>query len=193
MSNLKTSKVQQIQGNGTFTTEHGLFYNYEIKMENGDCGEYASKNYQGVDQLPFKVGEDIDYEWQPHEKFSKIKRPKLAGSKRWTPNQSGGNFRGGKSDEVQKLIVKQSCLERSIEVLTHNMPNTKIKSKTVIELATVFTDWVMDGYNSKDQPDGNWTGENKSPEPQNQPEPVSSESPLNQKYPNFENDDDLPF
>ena len=38
-------------------------------MENGDCGEYASKNYMGVDQLPFKVNDSIDYEWHDHDKF----------------------------------------------------------------------------------------------------------------------------
>ena len=180
MSNLKTSKIIQLTGNGTFNTDYGLFYNYEICMNNGDCGEYASKNYHGVDQLPFKVNDSIDYEWHDHDKFPKIKRPTIAGSKRWTPNQSGGNYKGGKSDEVQKLIVKQSCLERSIELLTHNMPTTKIKSSMVIELASVLTDWVMDGYNTKETP---------------QPETTNNadQQPIAQPENKTEEDDDLPF
>lgn len=186
---LKTSKITNIQGAGTWDADFGLMYKYDVALENGDSGEYMSKKYTSVEALPFKIGDNLEYEFhniKPNdEKFPKIKKPLIAGSKRWTPDNSynGKSFGGGKSDEVQKLIVKQSCLERSIELLSHNMPSAVIKSSTVLELASQFTEWVMDGYNIKEtpQPDGNWTGD--TPIVEKTPEPVVENNDTN----------DLPF
>ena len=50
----------------------------------------------------------------------------------------------------------------------------------VIELASVLTDWVMDGYNTKETP---------------QPEPTNNadQQPIAQPENKTEEDDDLPF
>ena len=63
------------------------------------------------------------------------------------------------------------------------MPTAVIKSSTVLELASQFTEWVMDGYNIKEtpQPDGNWTGD--TPTVEKTPEPVVENNDTN----------DLPF
>ena len=40
MNNVKTSKIVNIQGSGTFETQHGQFFNFDMLLENGDSGEY---------------------------------------------------------------------------------------------------------------------------------------------------------
>jgi hypothetical protein len=189
MSILKTSKVVNIQGNGTFETQHGLFYNYDIQLENGDSGEYASKNYTSVDALPFTKGGEIDYEFHAHDKFPKIKRPTIAGAKRFDPNQSFKSSSSRNNDpDVQLMIVRQSSMQRSVEILTHN--NSKVKLNDVITLADKLSDWVMSGTKFDSFP----TNENvQSPEPvpmnmhHNVPTPKSE--PVKTQL----TQDDLPF
>ena len=182
MSNLKTSKIVNIQGNGTFETQHGQFFNYDMQMENGDSGEYASKNYTSVDALPFKVGTEIDYEWHPHERFPKIKRPTIAGTKRFDPNQSFKSSSRNNDPDVQIMIVRQSSLERSVDILYHNNVGKRVKLTDVLLLASELTQFVVEG--TKFDPSKK-VESNPAPEP-NQHKEVLSESIE-------ESDDDLPF
>lgn len=197
MENLKSSKIISIQGNGTFETQHGLFYNYDMKMENGDSGDYISKNYTTIESLPFTNGSEIDYEFYPHDKFPKIKRPTISGAKRFDPNQktSKSSYKNNDPD-VQMMIVRQSSLQRSVEVLTHN--NQKVKLNDVITLAEKISEWVMsetklDVLKAKPQPDGNWSGDSKKNEPvpvnMHKPSPVLSY----EKDATYNSGDDLPF
>ena len=65
----KNSKVIKVTPNGTWDSQYGLKYKFEIEMENGDIGEYNSKT---VDQTKFIEGQKTDYEFTDHEKFPKI-------------------------------------------------------------------------------------------------------------------------
>lgn len=189
MSNLKTSKIVNIQGSGTFETQHGMFFNYDMQMENGDSGEYASKNYTSVDALPFKVGTDIDYEWHPHEKFPKIKRPTIAGTKRFDPNKSFKSSSSRNNDpDVQIMIVRQSSLERSVDILSHNNVGKRVKLSDVLLLASELTQFVVEG--TKFDP-------SKKEESYPPPAPIPTPQPDSQLRDAIKEsmgeDDDLPF
>lgn len=189
MSNLKTSKIVNIQGNGTFETQHGMFFNYDMQMENGDSGEYASKNYTSVDALPFKVGTEIDYEWHPHDKFPKIKRPTIAGTKRFDPNQSFKSSSSRNNDpDVQIMIVRQSSLERSVDILSHNNVGKRVKLSDVLLLASELTQFVVEG--TKFDP-------SKKVESNPPPAPIPTPQPDSQLRDAIKesigDDDDLPF
>ena len=79
-------------------------YKFEIGFDNGDVGEYSSKNQE---QNKFVIGTNADYEYTDG-KFPKVKPVYI---KPDNFNQSSPQ----KSDEVQKLIVKQSSLKSSVD------------------------------------------------------------------------------
>ena len=66
---MKNSIVKSIQPNGTWEGKYGLMYKFEIGFENGDVGEYSSKN---KDQDKFNIGSKTDYEYIDG-KFPKVK------------------------------------------------------------------------------------------------------------------------
>ena len=43
---MKTGVVESVQGNGSFTNEHGTFYSFEYKLDNGD---YGTANHKTVE------------------------------------------------------------------------------------------------------------------------------------------------
>lgn len=68
---IKTSKVESVQFLKTWESRKGdTFYAHQIQMDNGDCGEYSSKTQE---QNKFTEGEEVQYEYHPHESFPKIK------------------------------------------------------------------------------------------------------------------------
>jgi len=129
----KTSKVIAAQANGTWEGSFGLMYKFEVTFENGDTGEYSSKNKE---QTKFVIGESAEYTLSGG-KFPKVKPVYV----------QDGAFTPQKGLEVQLLIVKQSCLKAAVELCT----NDKIKLAQVLDLSNKFVDWVngtgeKDGY-----------------------------------------------
>ena len=130
----KRSKVVSVQANGTWQLKDGskTFYKYEIVFENGDCGEYSSIS---AEQNKFVEGQEVDYIYDK----SKPEFPKV---KPVSNFQQGGNFTPApKSDKVQEYIVKQSSLKAAVDYVIANGGDTK----TVIDTAEVFTNWVLKG------------------------------------------------
>ena len=124
---IKKSKVTSAQPNGTWEGKFGLMYKSEISFENGDAGEYSSKNRE---QDKFVVGKETEYEFIGGN-FPKVKpvyqKPQSFG---------GGGFK--KDDNVQKMIVKQSSLKAAVDFC-----NEGCSVEDVIKVAQKFTDWVM--------------------------------------------------
>ena len=124
---IKKSKVTSAQPNGTWEGKFGLMYKSEISFENGDAGEYSSKNRE---QDKFVVGKETEYEFIGGN-FPKVKpvyqKPQSFG---------GGGFK--KDDNVQKMIVKQSSLKAAVDYC-----NDCCRVEDVIKVAQKFTDWVM--------------------------------------------------
>ena len=145
MEQLQKSKIQNLQQNGTWEGNFGLMYKYDMLLENGHSGEYSSKKYTSQEQLPFKVGDVIEYEYKDGQ-YPKIVKPMLEGANR-DFNSSGSYKENNSNPDVQKMIVRQSSLQRSIEVLMHNNQDAIIKPSDAIKYAEFFSDWVMKDYN----------------------------------------------
>ena len=123
---MKNSKVTSVQSNGTWEGKYGMMYKFEIGFENGDVGEYSSKNQE---QNKFVIGTNAEYEYTDG-KFPKVKPVYI---KPDNFNQSSPQ----KSDDVQKLIVKQSSLKSAVDY------DNKCSQEDVLKNAQMFYDWVM--------------------------------------------------
>ena len=123
---MKNSKVTSVQSNGTWEGKYGMMYKFEIGFENGDVGEYSSKNQE---QNKFVIGTNSEYEYTDG-KFPKVKPVYI---KPDNFNQSSPQ----KSDDVQKLIVKQSSLKSAVDY------DNKCSQEDVLKNAQMFYDWVM--------------------------------------------------
>tara|TARA_Y100000004_G_C8816018_1_gene369792 strand:- start:266 stop:736 length:471 start_codon:yes stop_codon:yes gene_type:complete len=132
----KNDVVKSVQANGTFDFQGKTFYKYEVEMENGDVGEYNSVS---ANQSHFVEGAQVDYIYDT----SKPKFPKIKPVYNFKASPSrDGNYqniqKAQRGDDVQKMIIKQSCLKAAVEVLNKNAKTTDI-----LETANVFVDWVM--------------------------------------------------
>ena len=103
----KVSVVKNLQGSGTWQGKTDLFYRYDLEMENGDLGSYLSKTVE-KDDLPFGVGDEIEYDFYPDDKYPKIKKPGKPGE-RYDPSKSKGG--GGRDNywEKWKPEFDQKC------------------------------------------------------------------------------------
>ena len=121
---MKTSKIKNIQGSGTFKE----LYVFELQLENGDNGKIYKKSQEsGV-----KVGDEITY--TINEKGSiKIQREEYQ-------KQSYSNKQ---SVDVQSSIIKQSSLKAAVELCSAyvKVGNT-VSSSDVLRIADTFTNWV---------------------------------------------------
>ena len=125
MGLLKTSKVKNVQSNGTWEGKFGLMYKFEVEMEDGNVGEYSSKS---KDQDKFVVGKEMEYEYDGG-KFPKIK-----------PHYNKGNFTGGfkGNDDRQESIIRQSSLKAAVEYLK----GAEASLEEVFESAEKMIAWV---------------------------------------------------
>tara|TARA_R100001443_G_scaffold117440_1_gene142708 strand:+ start:4946 stop:5404 length:459 start_codon:yes stop_codon:yes gene_type:complete len=131
----KNSIVKSVQANGTFEFQGKTFYKYEVEMENGDVGEYNSVS---ANQSHFVEGAQVDYIYD----ISKPKFPKIKPVYNFKASPSrDGNFnniqKAQRGDDVQKMIVKQSCLKAAVECVQRD------DAEAILKLADVFVSWVM--------------------------------------------------
>ncbi len=131
----KNDVVKSVQANGTFEFQGKTFYKYEVEMQNGDVGEYNSIS---ENQSNFVEGAQVDYIYDT----SKPKFPKIKPVYNFKASPSrDGNFnnvqKAQRGDDVQKMIVKQSCLKAAAECIKRD------DSEAILRLADVFVSWVM--------------------------------------------------
>lgn len=131
----KNDVVKSVQANGTFDFQGKTFYKYEVEMENGDVGEYNSIS---ANQSNFVEGVQVDYIYDT----SKPKFPKIKPVYNFKASPSrDGNYKNiqkaQRGDDVQKMIVKQSCLKAAVECVQRD------DADAILRLADVFVDWVM--------------------------------------------------
>jgi hypothetical protein len=135
---IKKSVVKQAQPNGTWDGKFGTMYKHEIAFENGDSGEYSSKDQN---QTKFVVGQETEYE------FINGKYPKVKPINNWQPNAQAYTQKQSK-DDVQEYIIKQSTLKCATDYVIANGGN----ERRVIEVAEMFTNWVLKGDKPQEQP-----------------------------------------
>ena len=96
---MKQSKVKAVQPNGTWESQHGLFYKYEYTMEDGTV-----INAQHKSQTPFNTGELVEYEVKgtnDYGSWGKVGKP-----------QEQSNFRASNnSSSTSDSILFQVCLK----------------------------------------------------------------------------------
>lgn len=66
---MKTGVVESVQGNGNFTNEHGTFYSFEYKLDNGDFG---TANHKTVEPK-YSEGNTVHYEITENDYGFKMK------------------------------------------------------------------------------------------------------------------------
>ena len=135
---IKKSVVKQAQANGTWQGKFGTMYKHEIAFENGDSGEYSSKDQN---QTKFVVGQETEYE------FIDGKYPKVKPINNWQPNAQASTPKQSK-DDVQEYIIKQSTLKCATDYVIANGGD----ERKVIEVAEMFTNWVLKGDKPQEQP-----------------------------------------
>jgi len=123
----KTSKVKSVQANGTWDGTYGIMYKFEISFDNGDVGEYSSKNQ---DQNKFIQGQEIEYI------FTGGNYPKI---KPVYTQPSPANF-SNKSEETSLKIARQSSLKVACDLC---IASGEIED--LLPMAERLTKWVMSG------------------------------------------------
>ena len=125
---MKNSIVKSIQPNGTWEGKYGLMYKFEIGFENGDVGEYSSKN---KDQDKFNIGSKTDYEYIDG-KFPKVKPVYM---KPDSFNQSSPK------QDVNNSIARAVAFKGAIDY------DNQCTQEDVIKNAKYFYDnWLCDNY-----------------------------------------------
>ena len=136
MGLLKTSKVKNVQSNGTWETKTEpikTYYKFEIQMEDGIVGEYSSIKKE---QDKFIVGQEMDYEYDGG-RFPKIKPI-------YTKSNFTGGFKG--NDDRQRAINRWAGLGRAIDYL-----GASASEEQLYKQAETFIEWV----NKKEVPTNN--------------------------------------
>lgn len=130
----KRSKVKRVTGSGTWESQYGTMYRFEVEFENGDCGDYNSKS---KDQQNFIIGQDVSYELTSKEyqgkTFYTIKPAK----------PSAPPSVGGKDPETSKKITRMSVLKCATDLVVHE----KIRFDTIFEWAKMMEAYIETGEN----------------------------------------------
>ena len=116
---MKNSKVVNVQSNGTWKE----LYKFEVELDNGDVG----KIYRKSNDSKLTNGQDISYTINDKGSIKIVTD--------YQKNQSQSSPQ--KSDDVQKLIVKQSTLKAAVDY------DNKCSPEDVLKNAQMFYDWVM--------------------------------------------------
>jgi len=127
---MKNSIVKSIQPNGTWEGKYGLMYKFEIGFENGDVGEYSSKN---KDQDKFNIGSKTDYEYIDG-KFPKVKPVYI---KPDSFNQSSPKQDVNKNNSIARAVAFKGAIDY----------DNQCTQEDVIKNAKYFYDnWLCDNY-----------------------------------------------
>ena len=131
-STAKTSKIKKVVKCSEYDGKFGKTFYHHLEMENGDKIDIGKKKEQ-------LVGWELTYDIVEvgQQEYNKARAVAPEGLNSFSPKKPTNN----KSDDIQLMIVKQSCLKIAIEY--HGMQKGGDRSD-VIDHAQYFTDWVMD-------------------------------------------------
>jgi hypothetical protein len=135
------SKVTQVTGNGTWNSQYGLLYKFEVHFENGEYGTYMSKS---LDQNKFVVGQEADY--------TRDSKQATGGAMYYTikPVQPQQQFGGGgkpayqKDPETEKRIARMSVLKVAGDLVVNGV----VKMHDLTKVASFLEQYVMTGQDT---------------------------------------------
>tara|TARA_R100000781_G_scaffold3464_1_gene4847 strand:+ start:3711 stop:4145 length:435 start_codon:yes stop_codon:yes gene_type:complete len=128
-STAKTSNIKKVVNIKEYEGKYGKTLYHDLEMENGDKINIGKKKEQ---QEGWELTYDIVEVGQQEYNKARAVAPEGFTPKTFTPKPQG------KSDNVQLMIVKQSCLKCAVE-------NDKTGDRSqIIDDAQYFVDWVID-------------------------------------------------
>ena len=129
-STAKTSNIKKVVNIKEYEGKYGKTLYHDLEMENGDKINIGKKKEQ---QEGWELTYDITEFGQQEFNKAKAVAPEGFKHKTFSPKTQG------KSDDVQLMIVKQSCLKCAVELNGSGADRSQI-----VDDAQYFTDWVMD-------------------------------------------------
>lgn len=110
------SKVKSAQANGTWDSQYGLMYKYEYVMQDGTV---ITANHK--ENKHYEVGTEVEYEIKrtnSHGNSGSVGLPKdeNAGVGSSSSNNSSNNYKGGKDNRTQFMILAQSTMAKSVDI-----------------------------------------------------------------------------
>jgi hypothetical protein len=131
---MKTAKITKVTGNGSFDSNFGKLYKFEVHFDNGD---YGDANCKTADQKTWVEGQTVNYELTPNSnpKFNgKLTLVKDAPVMHSQPQSNPNGL------NVQNLIVAQSSLSSAVEFCKNN---SLAEDRDVLDTADLFYKWVL--------------------------------------------------
>jgi hypothetical protein len=127
----KTSKVINVQANGSFDSQYGTFYRFEVDFENGDGGQYSAKTQT---QNKFVIGQEVTYTIEQKGQFFNVKPVATAPVK---------SFGGGKSPDEQRRIARMNALTNAVNWASQQTDHVTIEG--IVKVASQFEVFIMEG------------------------------------------------
>jgi len=121
------SKVKNVQGSGTWESQHGLFYKFDYTFEDGVTMQALHKS-----DKPFNIGETVEYEVKrenEHGKSGKVGKPQEQQSFTQTQNK------GSKGNNGSFALSYAKDLFMGDEIDDH-------KVTEILAVAETFNDWL---------------------------------------------------
>lgn len=100
-----TEKVKSIYDKGTWESQYGTKYKFQVSFDNGIVAE-INKDKSGVENIGFKVGDTLEFNYQDGQ-YPKITVKK---ENNW---KGGGGFK--QDPETQVMISRQSAVKAALE------------------------------------------------------------------------------
>jgi len=134
----KTSKVTRVTGNGTWDSQYGTMFKFEVEFANNDIGDYNSKSKE---QTNFVIGQEVTYDISSKEyqgrTFYTIKPVKAQ------QFSSSASF-GAKDPETSKKIARMSVLKCTTDLVISG----HVKFDLLFEYAKMLEAYVESGVDS---------------------------------------------
>jgi hypothetical protein len=130
---MKTSKITNVQSEGTWDSPNGLMYKWEVEFENGDHGQAMTKD---KDHRTWTVGSTVNYTLTPNA------NPKYLGKLtliKDAPPASNGFSNSVDNDLKQRMIIAQSSLSSAVEFYK----GQTLDVADTLACAKKFYDWVI--------------------------------------------------
>ncbi len=129
----KISKVQNVQGSGTWESQYGLMYSFDYVMEDGTAFKANHKT-----DKHFNVGDEVEYEItkeNEYGKMGKIGKP--------NPNQPGGNQGRSYQGKKPSTTTASFALAYAKDYAGfHIAKGIDYSPDAIIQTATIFNNWL---------------------------------------------------
>jgi sortase (surface protein transpeptidase) len=135
------SKVTQVTGNGTWNSQYGLLYKFEVHFENGEYGTYMSKS---LDQNKFVVGQEATYTRDSKQATGGAMYYTIKPVQAQQQSFGGGKPAYQKDPETEKRIARMSVLKVAGDLVVNGV----VKIHDLTKVASFLEQYVMTGQDT---------------------------------------------